>query len=262
MTSATCIYGTPGPVDVLALAAHPDDVELCAGGTVCKLTRQGHRVAIVDFTRGELGTRGTPEGRIEESIRAAEILGLTARENLGLPDGDIANTKQHQHAVIRAVRRYRPEIVLMNPAECRHPDHGDAARLSASALFYAGLRKVETFEDDGTPQEPHRPSHVLHYMQSIPFEPTLVVDVSDVWDARVAALQAFKSQFFNPGYDEGSGEPETFISNPGFFQWVEAQARTYGYRVGATHGEPFLYRHGPFGTDDLVRTFAKSKVFR
>ena len=105
MTSATCIYGTPAPVDVLALAAHPDDVELSAGGTVCKLTRQGHRVAIVDFTRGELGTRGTPEGRIEESIRAARVIGLTARENLGMPDGDIANTKENQHAIVRGGRR-------------------------------------------------------------------------------------------------------------------------------------------------------------
>ena len=256
------LYGTPGPVDVLALAAHPDDVELCAGGTVCKMARQGYRVAIVDFTQGELGSRGTPEGRIEESKVAAQIIGLAARENLGLPDGDIADTLANRMAVVRAVRRYRPEIALINAPECRHPDHGAGARLATAALFAAGLRKIETHEDDGTPQEPHRPSHVLHYMQSIPFEPTVVVDVSDVWPARVEALQAFRSQFFNPDYVQGEGEPETFISNPDFFHWVEAQARTYGYRIGATHGEPFLYRHGPFGTDDLVRTFGKSKRFR
>lgn len=261
-SSSSLIYGTPGPVDVLALAAHPDDVELCAGGTVCKLVQQGHRVAIVDFTRGELGSRGTPEGRIEESKVAAEIIGLTARENLGLPDGDIAHTQENRLAVVRVVRRYRPEIVLLNAPECRHPDHGAAAKLSTDALFYAGLRRIETFEDDGTPQEPHRPSHALHYMQSVPFEPTVVMDVSDVWNARVRALQAFRSQFFNPDYAGGADEPDTFISNPDFFRWVEAQARTYGYRVGATHGEPFLYRHGPFGTDDLVRTFSKAKRYR
>ncbi len=258
----TLIFGTPGPVNVLALAAHPDDVELCAGGTVCKLARQGYKVAIVDFTRGDLGSRGTPEGRIEESRAAAAIIGLVARENLGMPDGDIANTKANQLAVIQAVRRYRPEIVLLNAPECRHPDHGAAAHLGANALYYAGLRKVETHEDDGSVQEPHRPSHVLHYMQSIPFEPTVVMDVSDVWEERVAALQAFRSQFYNPDYQPGEGEADTFISNPGFFKWVEAQARTYGYRIGAAHGEPFLYRHGPFGSDDLVQTFSKSKRYR
>ncbi len=256
------LYGTPGPVDVLALAAHPDDVELCAGGTVCKLARQGYRVAIVDFTRGERGSRGTPEGRMEEAVAAAEIIGLAARENLGMPDGNIARTPENQRAVVEVVRRYRPEIVLVNAPECRHPDHGAAAVLATDALFSSGLRRVETFAPDGTPQLPHRPSHVLHYMQAIPFEPTVVVDVSDVWDARVAALQAFRSQFFNPDYQPGADEPATFISNPDFFHWIEAQARTYGYRVGARHGEPFLYRHGPFGSDDLVRTFSKAKPFR
>jgi LmbE family N-acetylglucosaminyl deacetylase len=197
-------------LDVLALAAHPDDVELCAGGTVCRLTAAGHRVGVVDFTRGELGSRGTPEGRME----------------------------------------------------CRHPDHGAAARLSIDAMYYAGLRMVETTGPDGHPQQPWRPAHVLHYMQAIEFDPTFVVDVSDVWDQRIEALQAFQSQFFNPDYDPGQDEPETFISNPTFFEWIEGRARTYGYKVGATFGEPLLYRHGPVGVDDLMSVLQKDQPYR
>lgn len=252
----------PQPLDVLALAAHPDDVELCAGGTVCLLARQGYRVGIVDLTRGERGTRGTPEGRVEEARAAAEIIGLAARENLGIPDGRIENTEANRQKVIRVVRRYRPPVVLVGAPECRHPDHGAATRLSTDALFYSGLRKIETFEDEGTPQEPWRPSHVLHYMQAIPFEPTFVVDVSGVWEERVAALQAFTSQFFNPDYEPEEDEPETYISNPDFLKWVEARARAYGYRVGATYGEPLLYRHGPVGVGNLMSVLGREKPFR
>ncbi len=255
-------------LDVLALAAHPDDVELCAGGTVCLLAQQGYQVGIVDFTRGELGSRGTPEGRMEEARAAAEVIGLAARENLGLHDGEIENTKENQRRLIRLVRRYRPHLVLINAPEGRHPDHVDAAELSAKALFYSGLRMIETFDGDegggasGAAQEPWRPHHVLHYMQAIPFEPTLVVDVTEVWDRRIRALQAFRSQFFNPDYEPGEGEPDTFVSNPAFFEWIEARARTYGYKIGATYGEPFLYRHGPFGVKDLMAAFENEKPYR
>ena len=246
-------------LDVLALAAHPDDVELCAGGTMCLLAKQGYATGIVDFTRGELGTRGTPEGRLEEAAAAAEVLGLAARDNLGLADGHIENTPETRRRLIRSVRRYRPGIVLINAPQCRHPDHEAAATFAAEALFYGGLAKIET-EDDGEKQEPWRPHHVLHYMQSLPFEPTFVVDVSDVWDQRIAALRAFRSQFHNPDYD--GDEPETFVSNPAFFAWVEARARTYGYRIGATYGEPLLYRHGPVGVTDLVAMLGRERPFR
>lgn len=249
-------------LDVLALAAHPDDIELCAGGTVCLLARQGYDVGIVDFTRGELGSRGSPELRMEEAEAAAGIIGLEARENLGLPDGDIANTKENQRALIRRIRRYRPRIVLINAPECRHPDHCAAAELATEALFYSGLRKIETQADDGTAQEPWRPHHVLHYMQAVRFEPTFVVDVTEVWEQRIEALQAFKSQFYNPDYEPDPDEPETFVSNPEFFQWVEARARTYGYKVGATYGEPFLYRQGPVGVTDLPDVLSMDKPFR
>lgn len=266
MSQGTIVYRNDAavdrPLDVLALAAHPDDVELCAGGTMCLLARQGYRTGIVDFTRGELGTRGTPEGRLRESADAAALLGLVVRENLGLPDGGLADTEAHRLAVIRALRRYRPHIVLINPPTCRHPDHGDAAELAARAIFFAGLRKIETVDEEGARQESWRPHHVLHYMQSVPFEPTLVVDVSEVWEQRTKALVAFKSQFYNPSYEASEEEPETYVSNPAFFQWVEARARTYGYGIGATYGEPFLYRHGPFGVTDLAATFARERPFR
>lgn len=248
-------------LDVLALAAHPDDVELSAGGTVCLLAKQGYKVGIVDFTRGELGSRGTPEGRMEEARAASEIIGLVARENLGLPDGDIANTKANQHKLIRLIRRYRPHIALINAPECRHPDHCAAAKLATDAFFYSGLRMIETQDADAA-QGPWRPHHVLHYMQSVPFEPTLVVDVSSVWEQRIAALQAFRSQFFNPDYEPDEDEPDTYVSNPDFFKWIEARARTYGYTVGATYGEPLLYRHGPIGVSDLVDILKQEKKYR
>lgn len=249
-------------LDVLGLAAHPDDVELACGGTICLLTKQGYRVGIADFTSGELGTRGTPELRRQEADEASRVMGLAARENLGMMDGDIQNTRVNQIRVIRVVRRYRPHIVLINSPEDRHPDHGDASRLSTSAMFYSGLRMIETFEDDGSRQMPWRPHHVLHYMQSTPFEPSFVVDVTPVWEQRLKAMYAFRSQFFDPDYVPPADEPQTFISNPEFMKYVESQARFYGYKIGAVYGEPFLYRHGPVGIDDLFATLRRERPFR
>ncbi len=248
-------------LDMLAFAAHPDDVELCAGGTVCLLTRAGRRVGIVDLTAGELGSRGTPTSRREEARRAGEILGLSTRDNLGLPDGNIENTDQNRLRVIEVVRKYRPRVVLAGAPECRHPDHRNATRLVVDALFYSGLRRIET-TSGGVPQVPHRPDHVLHYMQVIPFEPTLVVDVSEVWAQRQKALTAFKSQFFSAEYDPSEGEPETYVSNEGFFKWVEARARHYGYPIGAEFGEPLLYRQGPLGVSDLSFLLERDRPFK
>lgn len=226
------------------------------------MTRGGYAVGIVDFTLGELGSRGTPEGRLQEAEDAGRIMDIAARENLGIPDGGIENTPENREKVIRVIRRYRPHIVLVNPLDCRHPDHGNAARLAIDAMFYAGLRKIETFDDDGEAQEPWRPNHVLHYMQAVEFEPTFVVDVSEVWEQRLEAMRAFKSQFHNPDYEAKEGEPQTFVSNPEFMQWIEGRARGYGYKVGATFGEPFLYRHGPVGVRDLVSVLSGEKMYR
>ncbi len=169
------------------------------------------------------------------------------------------------------IRRYRPQIVLLTAEHVRHPDHGDATRLATDALFYSGLAKIET-EDDGVLQEPWRPHHALHYMQALDFEPTFVVDVSRVWERRMEALLAFGTQFYtgrDAPDDDTSGDdasdddqPQTYISNPDFLAWVEARARVYGYRIGATYGEPLLYRHGPVGVTDLVSMLAREKPFR
>jgi bacillithiol biosynthesis deacetylase BshB1 len=249
-------------LDVLAFAAHPDDVELCAGGTMCRLTRLGYSTGIVDITRGEMGTRGTPEGRAMEAAEAGRIMGLAVRENLAIPDAGIENTPAHRLLVIQALRRHRPRIVLLNAPEERHPDHPAAAKLVADACFYAGLARIETSGPDGAPQEPWRPHHMLHYIQTIELQPTFVVDVSDVWEQRMEALRAFRSQLYSPGYEAGPDEPETFISTPAFFQWIEARARAWGYRIGAEYGEPFVYRHGPVGVDDLVAVLGREREWR
>jgi bacillithiol biosynthesis deacetylase BshB1 len=249
-------------LDVLAFGAHPDDVELCAGGTICTLTAGGYRVGVVDLTHGQLGTRGTPELRDEEARRASTIMELAVRENLHMMDGAIDNTRENQLRIVRVVRKYRPHVALIGALECRHPDHGAAARLCADAFFYAGLPKIDTKSEEGQPQEPWRPHHVLHYMQALTFEPTFVVDVSNVWGQRIEALKAFGSQFYNPDYEPADDEPETFVSNEGFFKWIEARARTYGYRIGAEFGEPLLYRHGPVGVKDLVAVLREEKPYR
>lgn len=252
---------TVEPVDVLAFGAHPDDVELCAGGTVALLVKQGYRVGIVDLTRGELGSRGSVDIRAKEAANAARILGVHARENLGFPDGDIANTVENRWRVARSIRKYRPHIVLIGAPDCRHPDHPAGAQLVADAIFQAGLVKI-TSQEFGQDQEPWRPSHVLHYMQSIDFIPDFVVDVGEVWEQRTKALLAYSSQFHSSDYTPGEDEPETFISNPGFLKFIESRAVALGYRIGATHGEGFLYRHGPVGVTDLMDVLKRGRSVR
>ena len=237
-------------LDVLVFGAHPDDAELFCGGTICSMTSMGYRVGIVDLTRGELGSRGSASIRKKEADEAAAISGVSVRSNLGLADGNIENTFDNRLSVIRVIRRHQPKIILMNARECRHPDHGAASVLAGQCAFYSGLRRIETF-DNGEPQNPWRPAHILEYVQAIPFEPTLVVDVSNVWEQRMASLLAFKSQFYNPDYD-GTGETDTYISNENFLKSVEARARMQGLRIVATFGEGFRYFNGPPGTSDLV----------
>ena len=251
--------------DVVAFGSHPDDVELGCGGTLASMVAGGRRVGIVDLTRGELGSRGTPEDREQEAIDAARILGVDRRVNLGIADGNIKNSKKNRLKVIAELRATRPDILLIPAPDCRHPDHPAGARLVIEAVFQAGLISIKTADASGAPQEPWRPPHVLHYMQSIAFEPTLVVDVSSFWATRNEAVRAFATQFHtgNPETDVNTdGTPETFISNPAFMDWYDARARTYGFRIGATFGEPFLYHHGPIGTDDLVGMLRKEKPFR
>jgi bacillithiol biosynthesis deacetylase BshB1 len=225
-------------LDILVLAAHPDDAELGCGGTIAKHVAAGKKVGVVDFTRGELGTRGTPESRQEEAAASSEIMGLSVRENLGLKDGYFQNDTESQLKVIRAIRKYKPEIILANAIHDRHIDHGKGASLGYDASFLSGLARIETVDDSGKKQEAWRPSYVYHYIQSLYIEPDFIVDVTGYWETKMEAVKAFKTQFFDPS----SNEPETYISKPGFLKMLEARAIEYGHAIGATHGEGFTVR--------------------
>jgi N-acetylglucosamine malate deacetylase 1 len=223
-------------LDVLAIAAHPDDIELSCGGTIAKLVKQGKKVGIVDMTQGEMGTRGSAEIRLQEAQKAAEILGLSARENLKFYDGKFTTGHINKLRLSRVIRRYQPEVLFIPHWLERHPDHERAHRLARDAWFYAGLSKIKTEEDDGTAQEAFRPKIYYHYMQKFEFEPTFVVDISDVYDIRLKAIQAYASQFHNPE----SNDPETLLSKPDFMQFIETRARFYGSRIGVKFAEPFF----------------------
>lgn len=221
-------------LDILVLAAHPDDAELTCSGTLALHAAMGKKVGIVDFTQGEMGTRGTPEIRLEEARKSAEILGLSVRDNLKLADMFFLNDREHQLAVIRKIRQYRPDIVLANAVSDRHPDHGRGAQLAIDACFMAGLRKIET-EQDGQPQDAWRPTHLFHYIQSQYICPDFVVDVTAHWDTKLASIRAFESQFFNPS----SKEPETYISSQNFMKFIDSRGREFGQSIGAGYGEGF-----------------------
>lgn len=224
-------------LDILVLASHPDDAELGCGGTIAKHTALGHKVGIVDLTRGELGTRGTPESRKKEAADSAKILGLTVRENLGLPDGFFRNEQEHRLEVVKAIRRHQPDIVLANAVYDRHPDHGRGADLAFEACFIAGLAKVVT-EENGQPQDLWRPKALYHYIQSQYIAPDFVVDISAQWTTKMSAVMAYKTQFHNPA----SQEPETYISKPGFLKLLHARATEFGQAIDAEYGEGFTVR--------------------
>ena len=225
-------------LDILVIAAHPDDAELGCGGTIAKHTALGNKVGIVDLTRGELGTRGTPDIRRREASEAAEILGVSLRENLELPDGFFQNDPNSQLVVIRAIRKYQPRIILANAVYDRHIDHGKGASLAYDATFLSGLVKIQTSDSDGKKQSPWRPEAVYHFIQSQFISPDFVVDISGHWETKMNAIKAFRSQFFDPA----SKEPETYISKPGFLKMLEARAVEYGHAIGSTYGEGFTTR--------------------
>jgi N-acetylglucosamine malate deacetylase 1 len=228
-------------LDILVLAAHPDDAELGCGGTIAKHISEGKKVGIVDLTRGELGTRGTAETRDQEAKDSAKILGVSTRENLGLRDGFFQNDSETQLTVIRAIRKFKPEIVLANAVYDRHIDHGKGALLAHDACFLSGLVKIETRDDNGTLQEPWRPKVVYHYIQSVLVEPDFIVDVSDAWETKMKSIRAFKTQF----YDPKSNEPETYISSPAFLNMIESRGIEFGHAIGKKYGEGFTVRRYP-----------------
>jgi bacillithiol biosynthesis deacetylase BshB1 len=222
-------------LDILVLPVHPDDAELGCAGVILKHVAMGKKVGVADITRGELGTRGSAEIRAQEAAAAAEILGLTVRENIGLPDGFFQNTPEYQLKVIEVIRKYQPEIIITNAFHDRHPDHGRASDLVEASAFLAGLRKIETtFE--GQPQQAWRPNMVLHFIQDRYIEPDIVIDVTDYWDKKIESIMAYGSQFHNP---EWKGEPQTYISSPEFIRIIEGRAMEFGKSINAKYAEGF-----------------------
>jgi bacillithiol biosynthesis deacetylase BshB1 len=234
-------------LDVLVFAAHPDDAELGCSGTIVSLVTQGKKVGIVDFTHGEMGTRGTPAIRLQEAAKAAEILGLSARENLGFKDVFFKNDETHQLKLVEMIRKYQPEIVIANAISDRHPDHGKGSSLSSQACFMSGLRKIET-NFEGIDQSPWRPKAIYHYIQNNFINPDFVVDITPHWQVKIASIMAFRSQFF----DANSKEPISFISDPEFLPFIEARAREYGHRIMVKYGEGFTVER-TLGITDLFK---------
>lgn len=229
-------------LDVLVFASHPDDAELGCGGTIAALVEQGKKVGIIDLTKGEMGTRGTDETRAEEAKSASEILGLSYRANLDLGDSLLLNNRENQLKIIEQVRLTQPHICITGAPFDRHPDHGKGTQLTLDALFYAGLRKIETTDVDGNTQTPWRPSHILHYMQDRPMEPDFVFDISDYWETKKEAILAFNTQF---NIKDPKDEPETYISGENYFKQLEARLQYFGHLAGFKYGEAFKYYLSP-----------------
>lgn len=223
-------------LDVIAFAAHPDDVELSIAGTIAKLTKAGLKVGIIDFSKGELGTRGTVETRAEEAKKAAEILELTHRENLGLPDGKLKYSEEYMKIVVAKIRKYKPKLVFAPHFNDRHPDHIGTSQIVKEAMFFSGVPKVVTKDENGEAQESYRPQKLFYYMQTFEFDPSFIVDVTDTFETKMEAVKAYATQFYNPD----SEEPETFISKPEFIQHLESRTKFYGFQIRKEYGEPFF----------------------
>ena len=233
-------------LDILAFGAHPDDVELGAGGILATHAASGKKVGIVDLTRGEMGSRGTPELRDAEALEAAQILGCAVRENLYMSDGQISYDFESQLLVAKIVRKYQPDIVLMNAPTDRHPDHGRASRLVEEACFISGLHKIE-LDDNEKQLAPWRPKSMYKYLQFYNLNPDLIVDISAGFEQKITSIKAHTSQF----YDPNSNEPETVIASKEFLDSVVARAQDWGRIIGATYAEPLItVRH--IGVKDLT----------
>ena len=235
-------------LDVLFFSAHPDDVELGCAGTILKLTAQGKKVGIIDLTKGELGSRGTPELRMEEALAAGEIMGLSVRHNLGFRDGFFRDDEAHKMPIIQLIRKYQPDVVIANVPEDRHPDHGRGSKLVRDAAFLSGLRKIET-QLDGEDQEAWRPKSIFYYIQDFDHTPSFVVDITGLWDKKIEAVLAYKSQFFTESQDQD--EPQTYISSAGFLKFLEGRSRNIGHLAGYDLGEGYLCET-PLGISDLT----------
>lgn len=233
-------------IDILAIAAHPDDAELSCSGTLMVHKHKGYKTGIIDLTRGELGSRGTPEIRAKESAAAAAILQLDVRENLGFKDGFFTHDETHILALIAAIRAYQPNIVLANAISDRHPDHGKGASLIKDACYLSGLVKIETHRN-GQRQEAWRPKKLFNYIQDRHLEPDFVVDISSVWEYKKASIEAYTSQFHSDNF-EG---PDTYISSPAYMQSIEYRNAMMGKKIGTAFGEGFTCSHTYLGLQDF-----------
>ena len=221
-------------VDILAIGAHPDDVELGCGGTLAKLISEGKTVAVVDLTQGELGTRGTNVTRAEEAAESTRIMGYINRENLKMRDGFLVNSEDYQMQIVKMIRKYQPEMVFANSIDDRHPDHAKASKLVSDACFLSGLVKIETSLDNES-QKPWRPKHIFNYIQWKHITPAFVVDVSDFMEKKIEACLAYKTQF----YDPNSTEPMTPIASKDFLESLTYRAQDLGRLSGVDYAEGF-----------------------
>lgn len=231
-------------VDLLFVAAHPDDLELVAGGTIVKAVADGRRAGMLELTRGEMGTRGTPQIRKREAQKAARILGAAFREQLDFGDGGLRTGRDEELQLIDFIRRTRPGVVFAPWPDERHPDHVRTGQIVTDASFYAGLRQVHT------KFPPHRPQAVIYYMQNYVVAPSFVVDVSDAWKKKMKAINAFKSQFFDPR----SKEPATTISDKKFLEMIDARGKHFGAMIGVSYGEAFVTKLPP-RVDDVIAAY-------
>jgi len=222
-------------LDILAFGVHPDDVELGCAGTIMAAIDQGKKVGIVDLTRGELGTRGTPTTRTQEAAAAAKIMGVDVRENLDMADGFFTNDEAHQRKIIALIRKYQPDIILANAPEDRHPDHGRSAKLVSDAAFLSGLRKIETIHE-GITQSAWRPAYTFHYIQDRFIQPSFVIDITAYMERKMEAVLAYGTQFTSAD----TSEPQTYISSPQFLETVKARALMLGKRIGVGYAEGYI----------------------
>jgi N-acetylglucosamine malate deacetylase 1 len=230
---------------ILAIAAHPDDIELSCAGTLIKHANAGQAVGILDLTQGELGTRGTPALRYQEAQYAAQVMGVKVRENARMADGFFRHDEEHQKQLISYIRHYRPEIVIANALEDRHPDHTRGGRLIADACFYSGLQKIDTVFQ-GEAQKPWRPRRVYHMIQDRLLTPSFIVDISATFEKKMEAIRCYTSQFHNPV----SNEPATYIATPVFLDQITYRDSIMGKRIGTQYGEGFICENIP-GLDSL-----------
>jgi len=240
---------TESQLDVLAVFSHPDDAELTAAGTLLKMKALGHTTGVLDVTRGEMGTRGTPQTRKREAASAAKALGATFRQQLDFGDGNLRTGREEELEIIAILRARQPKLVVAPYPDDRHPDHTRTGRIVTEASFYAGLKSLKT----GLPA--HRPQTVLYYLQNYMFAPSFVVDVTATWKTKMRSVAAYKSQFHDPK----SKELQTFISDPKFLEMIEARGKHFGALIGAAYGEAFVTKQPP-RVDDIVGAYAGREV--